>query len=134
MALIDDAVLDRETGLVWERSTVRAGTAQDPATKPWLTAVDFCQKLGKGGRYGWRLPTEEELRSVSVAWDSADDPFTLPQNFGDVQSYWTSRTVSSPTAQAYAVLLDVPETRQAEAKTTMYGAWCVRGGQALDGM
>ena len=131
--LNDEAVLDRQTGLVWERSAVRAGTAPDPVTRSWASAFDFCQKLVKGGRYGWRLPAEEELRSVAVAWDSVADPFVLAQAPADARFYWSARTVPGATTQAYDVSLESPGSRQATAKSTADAFWCVRGGQGFDG-
>jgi len=51
------AVLDKETGLVWERDT--NNTMGD-----WYDACDYCYNLALGGRKGWRLPTVEELSSL----------------------------------------------------------------------
>ena len=53
----NEAVLDHETGLVWQRS---------PSTSPMLlhTANFFCAQLETGGRFGWRMPKTEELFSL----------------------------------------------------------------------
>jgi hypothetical protein len=72
------AVLDRETGLVWERS---------PSPGPfvnWLQAHYVCNKLILGNRFGWRLPTVQELASLMeprildvppINWLPAGHPF-----------------------------------------------------------
>ncbi|HKA41023.1 MAG TPA: DUF1566 domain-containing protein [Burkholderiales bacterium] len=51
-----EAVLDRETGLVWQRSPVGHGR--------WNVASSQCLLAKTGGRVGWRLPTVNELASL----------------------------------------------------------------------
>lgn len=55
----DQAVLDLETGLVWERHP------QNPYGPPdFVGAVQYCANLDLGGRKGWHLPTIEQLTSL----------------------------------------------------------------------
>jgi len=61
------AVLDKETGLVWEKSP----DTESLARKPWkstteTTADEYCYKREIAGRKGWRLPTVEELASTAL--------------------------------------------------------------------
>jgi hypothetical protein len=51
------AVLDRETGLVWQR-------AINPFFLPQFNASVNCNALRVDGRMGWRLPTIQELLSL----------------------------------------------------------------------
>ena len=63
------AVLDRETGLVWERSP-------DPTHRNRRLAASACHDKIIGGRKGWRLPTISELASLV---DPHQDSPALPE-------------------------------------------------------
>ena len=82
----NEAVLDRETGLVWERTP-----SKQPAQ--WPNARLVCAQKGVGGRGGWRLPAFNELSSLV---DPAVHNIGVPQlasghPFQQVQpaSYWS---------------------------------------------
>ncbi|HEU0069457.1 MAG TPA: DUF1566 domain-containing protein, partial [Nitrospiraceae bacterium] len=53
-AFNNEAVLDNETGLVWETIPARARTV-------WKNAAGICAKKTVGGKKGWRLPAVKEL-------------------------------------------------------------------------
>ena len=53
----NNAVLDKETRLVWQR-------APSASLAGWSNANAFCNFLLLGGRFGWRLPTIQELASL----------------------------------------------------------------------
>jgi Protein of unknown function (DUF1566) len=123
-----EAVLDKETGLVWERSP-----SPDPV--PWAGifggAVARCYSRSVGGRRGWRLPTVEEISSLIDPTQTnptlaTGHPFTGVQNDG----YW-SITSTPGGISAYfrnfgTGVLGINGTSQLER------AWCVRGGHGFD--
>jgi hypothetical protein len=120
-----EAVLDKETGLVWERS---------PATTPqtWDAARVACTGRMIGNRKSWRLPSVHELASLV---DPAQNNPALPLGhpFLTVQSttYWSATTnAEDPTLALFlsfgaggVFTSDKPSSRQ---------AWCVRGGMNAD--
>jgi hypothetical protein len=116
------AVLDKETGLVWEKSP-------DTTERDWDAAIRYCYKKNVGGRRGWRLPTIEELASLIVTTQS--NP-TLPNGhpFLNVQSnfYWSSTTDVASTDLAWYVYLG-NGNMASTIKTTSHYVWPVRGGQ-----
>ncbi|MEA1923296.1 MAG: DUF1566 domain-containing protein [Pseudomonadota bacterium] len=80
------AVLDHETGLVWQRYT-------SDTTYTWNEAQANCYMLYCGTRLGWRLPTVDELATLI---DRSQTEPSLPQEhpFTNVQSsfYWSITT------------------------------------------
>jgi hypothetical protein len=133
----NEAVLDRETGLVWERSPNR------PPRENWHRALDQCVVQSTGGRFGWRLPTIQELLGLGVPNASgrpslqAGHPFVLS---ADAIGYWASTTSGFPPngdalESAWGVdfadgffLGFLKNGNGGELHT-----WCVRGGSGLDG-
>src|SRR5512139_620818 len=56
-AFASQAVLDKETQLVWQRTP-------GSALAGWSAARGACENLVVGGRRGWRLPTAHEMTSL----------------------------------------------------------------------
>ncbi|MCP4711163.1 MAG: DUF1566 domain-containing protein [Planctomycetes bacterium] len=85
-----EAVLDKETGLVWTRQAFHAGGSQD-----WLFAWNYGNILSIAGRKGWRLPTIDELLSLlDMTQSNPALPGGYEDHFENVQNqpYWTSTT------------------------------------------
>jgi hypothetical protein len=116
-----DAVLDKETGLVWEQSP-------DTTARNFISARSHCINGNIGGRKGWRLPSIEELASL-IDPNAASAPF-LPAGhpFTNVQSavYWSATSLAGDATVAWFVHFSfglVDPTFKAEANHV----WCVRG-------
>jgi polar amino acid transport system substrate-binding protein len=128
-AFNDAAVLDRETGLVWERSP-------DTGKRDWLGAHRFCidRAVGNRNRKGWRLPTVQEI--LSLVDLTRESPF-LPTGhpFTNVQAdfYWSATTFGENPALAWGGgfenNLTEPGARFTD-KTFQFYVWCVRSGLA----
>lgn len=130
LVLGDAAVLDKETGLVWEKS---------PGTRnmTWQGAMSQCQNKTMGNRKGWRMPTVEELASLVDPSVSSPGP-TLPNGHPfiyNVQSitYWSATTTVGDTTYAWAVVFSNGGVFGFDKTDNGY-VWCVRGGQAYDGL
>lgn len=99
----NEAVLDRETGLVWQRSpqSLSGGGQQNS----FNDAVRVCSGANTGGRYGWRVPRFDELRTIfDPASTTAPTLFAgFPQvNFPtSFMSIWTSTPVSGSSGSHY---------------------------------
>jgi hypothetical protein len=130
------AILDRETGLVWERTPHQA-----PATLG--DAVFTCAYDTVGGRQGWRLPTLPELSSLRDPATTSDprlppgNPFvSVPGTTVSPGIYFWSSTHSNVTlgpfgSDVYPVVSfdqASPEPIRARLATrTDTYFWCVRG-------
>jgi hypothetical protein len=127
-----EAVLDRETGLVWDRSPVPQGFS-------WSSAVSTCVARKTGNRFGWRLPTVNELASLfdpsatNVPFLPSGHPFNgLPTGS---TSFWTVTPGTDTEFQAhrnvgYTLSIGGPSfsVSHVSADTFALGVWCVRGG------
>jgi len=101
------AVLDKQTGLVWEE-------VPDFTSRTWTDATRYCANKTVRGTIGWRLPSTVELRSVQ---DHSMALSTVSGNvFSDLQStiYWSTSTPAK-----FPISDDTSYT---------FPAWCVRGG------
>ncbi len=126
--LNNEAVLDLETGLVWDKSP-------STQTSTWFIAIQNCSSLKIGGRLGWSLPMVEQL--VSLVDRSNDDPAPPTGHpFLNVQSgsYWTATTRADIPTRARFANFDVGGLGTAvKTDSTPNHSWCVRGGQTFDG-
>lgn len=131
------AVLDKETGLVWEQSP--DGTSYLPSTS---ALEGSCAPKTVGGRKGWRAPTTEELASLI---DPTQTNPALPSGhpFNNVQMpdptscggspshpyYWSVTNAGGTTTQIYAVDFSSGSIIRPfpSAPCDLYFMWCVRG-------
>ncbi len=123
------AVLDKNTGLVWEQ-------APDATTRTWDGARRFCLHRNVGGTGGWRLPSVVELKSVQDP--SLPAPFVPANVFTNVQSsdYWSATTLAETTlaedrTAAWFVFFTNGDVNSL-TKTFSKQVWCVRGGMNAD--
>jgi len=123
----NEAVLDKETGLVWEQSP-------STSTFTWFTAQIHCNQLTVGGRLGWRVPTIQELATLVDPNNPGGNPDLPPGHpFNNVQSsfYWSATTSANDTSVAWLVDFGGGGVSTV-GKTGVKFVWCVRGGQGVD--
>ena len=118
----NEAVLDTDTGLIWE-------IAPRPTAITWNEARSTCFTRGTGGQKGWRLPTPIEMRSlVGPAVDSPIPNIPPGHPFMNIQptSYWT--VVPDSHQPAYAKYVDAFLGNVLSfVRIYTFPAWCVRG-------
>ena len=127
------AVLDRETGLVWER-------IPNTSSMEWTTATVDCPVRFIGGRKGWRLPTVEELGALLVETPTPGLPEGHPFTVEPSEFYWSISTATTippfagfpglawVVAPGSAVVAFLNKLTGTEALV-----WCVRGPGGYDG-
>ena len=121
------AVSDKETGLVWEQSPSTGTFTQGQANV-------HCNQLIVGNRFGWRLPTVQELASLLDPTQPnglpSSNPFTIPND------YYLWVTATNPLADGGAPwtigFANNGEVTQGYGGLMAAHAWCVRGGQGVD--
>jgi len=120
------AVLDKETGLVWEKSPSATFVT-------WSEAQFHCNDLSLVNRMGWRLPTIQELTSLADRTENSGLPGGHPFTDPPLVGAWSATTNASDSTTAWMVLfgLDVYVGNGA-SKIIVNRAWCVRGGTGLD--
>jgi len=121
-----EAVLDQNTGLVWERL---------PATElaDWKAAKSSCLNKTIGSQRGWRLPAIVELTSLLDPLIQTPGPMLPPGHpFLNNPSgfYWSASSDGEPSKAWHLHLSDghVHMTSKASA----FKVWCVRGGGHVD--
>jgi Protein of unknown function (DUF1566) len=121
-AFNNEAVLDKETQLVWERSP-------DATLRNWRDANRNCSLLKTlGNRKGWRLPFVFELNSLvnpSPALGEPRLPVGHPFN-GISGPFWTA-TADEDAYGAYTVYFSGTSGYSNAGKTLTFRVWCVRG-------
>jgi len=132
------AVLDHETGLVWQREPALLAEEQ------WIIATRNCTFAEIGGRKGWRLPSVEELATLV---DMSQSQPTLPaghpfQNLAPNDRFWTHTTASWVTNGVpdlgWVYVVDFyggniySEEKEVDSLYKWIKVWCVRGGSGYD--
>ena len=127
-AFNNEAVLDKETGLVWEKSP-------QTASARWSVARRTCAEKNVGGQKGWRLPFLPELQSLVDPSIAPPGP-TLPAGhpFLSVQSsvYWSETRVGDNPSGAWAVHFGLGGGTVFINWAHAVQAWCVHGGMKMD--
>ena len=120
-----EAVLDRKTGLVWER-------APNVSFTNWSGAQNRCENLLLGKHKGWRLPTIFELATLvdpNVPSPGptlpAGHPFTVASSF-----YWSATSDITNDANAWGVGFNIGDVGSG-VKSAIDYVWCVRDGEGL---
>lgn len=123
----DAAVLDRETGLVWEKSPSNA-------TNSRAGSVINCQLAATGGRQGWRLPRVDELMSLADPTNNTNGVPHIPAGhpFLNITGafYAADHSPAGLTQQATVVFFDSSlfgAFLNQVAFGDLHRRWCVRG-------
>ena len=123
------AVLDKETGLTWERAPSEIART----TASFQGGRLGCHKRILSNRTGWRLPTLDELASLVDTTRRSPalplgHPFSFPTRPIQYWQFWTT-TVDFENPQAiYVIDMNSGAVTIAPINQSgSFGAWCVRG-------
>jgi hypothetical protein len=127
-AFANDAVLDKKTGLVWEKSP-------ETTSARWTVARRTCLEKSVGGQKGWRLPSLEELASL-VDSSIAPPGLALPPGhpFVAIRSavYWSSTRVGEDPRGSWGVHFGLGGGATFINWAHSTQAWCVHDGINVD--
>jgi Protein of unknown function (DUF1566) len=122
-AFNSDAVLDKETGLVWEKSPQSNAVSSSNARLA-------CANKVIGGRKGWRLPALPELTSLvdpSVASPGPTLPPGHPFQAVQAANYWSASAHADNATLVWGVGFN-NGAALGVSKSFDQRVWCVRGG------
>jgi hypothetical protein len=121
LVLNAEAVLDNETGLVWQR--IPADT-----THQWQLSRWYCAVADTGSRAGWRVPTLSELQSLLNRANPSLPP-GHPFVVTGTPWFWTN-TASTQAADFYfrVSAADGSLAQTLSLPDFVHRNWCVRGG------
>ncbi|MFN0316803.1 MAG: DUF1566 domain-containing protein [Burkholderiales bacterium] len=124
--MASQAVLDRETGLVWEQSPGTTG-------RTWQDAQEHCMDKTVGDRDGWRLPTVQEQKSL-VDRNQRNPSLPAAHPFIGVQpsSYWSATSYALNSNSAWTVSFFAGGAFIVPKSLNSVPVWCVRGGQGVN--
>ena len=115
------AVMDKNTGLVWDQSPMVAPTG--PTS--WTSARELCLNRTVGGTRGWRLASVGEL--TSLIDPSLPAPYVPGTVFTGVQpaAYWSATASAVGTINAFSVSFQ-DGLVGTSSKGSLNHVWCVR--------
>ena len=122
----NEAVLDRNTGLVWQRTPDNLG-------RRIFSASYYCLDANIGGQKGWRLPNITELTSLvdpSVTTEPTL-PAGSPFEFNRHVFFWSGTMREGFTDLAWSVNFRLGLVDDAEFDLSL-STLCVRGGPKVD--
>ena len=124
----NEAVLDKETQLVWERSP-------SATSNSWNAQRYACADKLVGGRKGWRLPSLPELTSLldlSVPFTGPLLPLGHPFLTVQASASWSATTDADVQTSAWSVAFHAGNVNTPGFKGSTLPGWCVRGAMNAD--
>lgn len=120
-AVMEGTVIDKVTGLEWQRSFTDKQT--------WQEAKTTCGELSLGGHSDWRLPSRIELVSlVDYTRLPTIDHAAFPNTADDY--FWSSSVRAADAQLAYSVYFGAGLTAYGDVMGASGHTRCVRGGAA----
>ena len=112
-----EVVQDTTTNLMWQDDAT-------PATMTWSDAINYCEALTLATFTDWRLPNQNELKSI-VDTSVVSPAMSLVFQNRVSSDYWSSTTYAGVTTDAWAVYFNYGYGTL-NGKTDTYYVRCVR--------